>query len=61
MRVAKFISYDLSTEEINSITIVETLLVELEEYHINEFLGYNSDRFLNILQKILDNDGAEIE
>lgn len=61
MRVAKFISYDLSTEEINSITIVETLLVELEEYHINEFLGYDSDRFLNILQKILDNDGAEIE
>lgn len=61
MRVAKFISYNLSTEEINSITIVETLLVELEEYHINEFLGYDSDRFLNILQKILDNDGAEIE
>lgn len=61
MRVAKFISYDLSAEEINSITIVETLLVELEEYHINEFLGYDSDRFLNILQKILDNDGAEIE
>ena len=61
MRVAKFISYELSTEEINSITIVETLLVELEEYHINEFLGYDSDRFLNILQKILDNDGAEIE
>ena len=61
MRVAKFISYDLSTEEINSITIVETLLVELEEYHINEFLGYDSDRFLNILQKILDNDGAKIE
>ena len=61
MRVAKFISYDLSTEEINSITTVETLLVELEEYHINEFLGYDSDRFLNILQKILDNDGAEIE
>lgn len=60
MRVAKFISYDLSTEEINSITIVETLLVELEEYHINEFLGYDSDRFLNILQKILDNDGVEI-
>ena len=61
MRVAKFISYDLSTEEINSITIVETLLVDLEEYHINEFLGYDSDRFLNILQKILDNDGVEIE
>ena len=61
MTVAKFISYDLSTEEINSITIVETLLVELEEYHINEFLGYDSDRFLNILQKILDNDGAEID
>lgn len=61
MTVAKFISYDLSTEEINSITIVETLLVELEEYHINEFLGYDSDRFLNILQKILDNDGAKIE
>lgn len=61
MTVEKFISYDLSTEEINSITIVETLLVELEKYHINEFLGYDSDRFLNILQKILDNDGAEIE
>ena len=61
MTVAKFISYDLSTEEINSITIVETLLVELEEYHINELLGYDSYRFLNILQKILDNDGAEIE
>ena len=60
MRVAKFISYDLSTEEINSITIVETLLVELEEYHINEFLGYDSDRFLDILQKILNNDGAEL-
>ena len=60
MTVAKFISYDLSTEEINSITIVETLLVELEEYHINEFLGYDSDRFLNILQKILENDGAEL-
>ena len=61
MTVAKFISYDLSTEEINSITIVEILLVELEEYHINELLGYDSDRFLNILQKILDNDGAEID
>ena len=61
MTVAKFISYDLSTEEINSITIVETLLVELEKYHINELLGYDSDRFLNILQKILDNDGAEID
>ena len=61
MRVAKFISYNLSTEEIDSITMVKTLLVELEEYHINEFLGYDSDRFLNILQKILDNDGAEIE
>lgn len=61
MRVAKFISYNLSTEEIDSITMVKTLLVELEEYHINEFLGYDSDRFLNILQKILDNDGVEIK
>lgn len=60
MTVEKFISYDLSTEEINSITVVKTLLVELQEYHINEFLGYDSDRFLNILQKILNNDGAEL-
>ena len=61
MTVAKFISYDLSTEEINSITIVETLLVELEEYHIKELLGYDSDRFLKKKKKILDNDGVEIE
>ena len=60
MTVETFISYDLSTEEINVIIVVKTLLVELQEYHINEFLRYDSDRFLNILQKILNNDGAEL-
>lgn len=60
MTLETFISYDLSTEEINVIIVVKTLLVELQEYHINEFLGYDSDRFLNILQKILNNDGAEL-
>ena len=59
MTVETFISYDLSTEEINVIIVVKTLLVEQQEYHIDEFLGYDANTFLNILQEILDN-GADI-
>ena len=60
MTVEIFISYNLSTKEINFIIAVKTLLLELQEYYIDEFLGYDSDRLLNILQEILNNDGAEI-
>lgn len=60
MKVETSITYYLSTEEVNSIIVVKTLLIELQEYHIDEFLGYDSDRFLNILQEILNNDGKEI-
>ena len=60
MTVEIFISYNLSTEEINFIIVVKTLLIELQEYHIDAFLGYDSDRFLNILQEILNNNGKEI-
>ena len=59
MTVETFISYDLSTEEINVIIVVKTLLVEQQEYHIDEFLGCDANIFLNILQEILDN-GADI-
>ena len=61
MKVETSITYDLSPEEINSIIVVKTLLLELQEYHIDAFLGYDSDRFLNILQEILNNNGKEIE
>ena len=60
MTVEIFISYNLSTEEINFIIVVKTLLLELQEYHIDDFLGYDSDRFLNVLQEILNNNGKEI-
>ena len=59
MIVETFISYDLSTEEINVIIVVKTLLVEQQEYPIDEFLGYDANTFFNILQEILDN-GADI-
>lgn len=61
MKIETSITYDLSAEEINSIIVIKTLLLELQEYHIDAFLGYDSDRFLNILQEILNNNGKEIE
>ena len=60
MKIETSITYDLSAEEINSIIVIKTLLLELQEYHIDAFLGYDSDRFLNILQEILNNNGKEI-
>ena len=60
MTVEIFISYNLSTKEINFIIAVKVLLLELQEYYIDEFLGYNTDRFLDVLQEILDNDDTDL-